>query len=176
MRLHIVASLALLPLLLPHLVGCSSGRSAEDDDGPVLPPPSQTQTRQAETPPLYDAEGNLLESNQVVAGLTLPRGLEPVRSEPRLHVYTSRVPTDKVARYFGVRLLTGQVVRIGQGAIFKAADVRDVRGGSIKLEVSVLSGSAAPTRVEIIELPPVPEHPLSDQEVRALLRQSHANE
>lgn len=165
-----------MPLALVLLVGCSGGRSAEDEHGPALPAPSVPQQRQAQTPPLYDADGNLLESDVVVAGLRLPRGLDEARSEDRIHVYTSRVPTDKVARYFGVRLLTGQVVRVGQGAVFKAADVRGVRGGSIKLEVSVLAGSAAPTRVQITELPTAPARPLSDSEVRALLKQAAPTE
>lgn len=168
------ATSALLGFAL--LSGCSGGRSAEDEHGPALPPPSGPQQRAAQAPPLYDAEGNLLESDVVVAGLRLPRGLDVARSEERVHVYTSRVPTDKMARYFGVRLLTGQVVRVGPGAVFKAADVRGVRGGSVKLEVSVLSGSAAPTRVQIIELPTAPQRPLSDSEVRALLKQSARTE
>jgi len=171
-----VSPLALLPLLWLLGTSCSGGRSAEDENGPAVPAPSPSQTRESQAPALYDDEGNLLESDVVVAGLRLPRGLDLARAEDRIHVYTSRVPTDKVARYFGVRLLTGQVVRIGQGAVFKAADVRGVRGGSVKLEVSVLSGSAAPTRVQIIELPPPPVHPLSDSEVRALLKQGRANE
>jgi len=161
-------------LLLVGASACSGGRAAEDEHGPALPRARNgAQVTHTSPAPLYDDEGNLLESDQVVAGLTLPVGLEQARSEPRIHVYTSRVPTDKVARYFGARLMTGQVVRIGQGAVFKSADVRNVRGGSVKLEVSVLAGSASPTRVEIIELPTAPVHPMSDQEVRRLLQQGH---
>ena len=71
--------------------------------------------------PLYDDEGNLLESDRVVAGLRLPRGLDTIVDDDRVHIYETRVPITKVHRYFGPRLITGEVDQLGSGAVFRAA-------------------------------------------------------
>ncbi len=106
---------------------------------------------------LYDAEGNLLASGKKVAGLTLPRGLEPSTKRARSRSYTTKVPLNKVLRFFGPRLQTGTVDRIGQGIIYRQAIPRGVKGGVVKLDVSVLPSSKGGARVEIVELPPPPK-------------------
>lgn len=110
--------------------------------------------------PLYDANGELLPSSDVVVGLTLPRGMteRPVAGDRR-HVYVTPVPLEKVQAYFGPRLITGQVDRIGAGAVFRRAAPREARGGIVSLDVGIYPVPRGGTRVEIYELPPVPQTP-----------------
>lgn len=113
---------------------------------------------------LYDDDGNLLESDVVVAGLRLPRGLEEKLVEERSHTYESRVPIEKIIAYFGPRLMTGAIDRMGSGAVFRAAEPSGARGGVVKLDVSILPMGTSRTRVAIFELPPVPENPPPEAE------------
>lgn len=119
---------------------------------PVLP-----RERESAGEALYDVEGELLESSSRLAGLVLPRGLELVLDEERRHVYESPVPLTKMQRYFGVRLLTGQVDPVpGGGVTYVDALPRDVRGGQVRLDVTIEPSSRSPSRVEIIERRPPP--------------------
>ncbi|MCG8555304.1 MAG: hypothetical protein MJD61_08455 [Proteobacteria bacterium] len=121
---------------------------------------------------LYDAEGNLLPSEQVLSGLTLPRGLTRKRAMRRRWVYESRVPVDKLRRYFGLRLITGQIRPGGGGITYVAATPREAKGGVVKLDVKV--GDHPSTRgiavVDIRELPPPPINPPSDRELRQIMK------
>ncbi len=114
---------------------------------------------------LYDAEGQLRESDEVIAGLVLPRGLELDRHAGRRHVYRTSLPRTKLAAYFGPRLFTGAVDRVGgDGAIYRAATVQGVRGSAVRMDVSILPIGGR-TRVEVFELPPVPVNPPSPEEM-----------
>lgn len=116
---------------------------------------------------LYDAEGDLRESEDVVAGLILPRGLELSRENERRHIYSSSVPRAKLLGYFGPRLFTGAVDPIGDGAIFRGATVQGAVGSAVRLDVSILQ-TGPTSRIEIYELPPMPENPPSPAELRRL--------
>jgi hypothetical protein len=146
------------------------GLSACGDDGAAeLPTPvvQQPETRSAADDPdrLYDDEGNLLESDEVVVGLRLPRGLEEVARRDRLYAYTSSVPLDKLIAYFGPRLITGVIDRHGSTAIFREARPRDARGGVIPLDVAIMPMDRTRTRIEIREIPPPPAQLPSEDEV-----------
>ncbi|MEM6958249.1 MAG: hypothetical protein AAF411_01105 [Myxococcota bacterium] len=119
---------------------------------------------------LYDEEGNLRESDETVAGLVLPRGLELTREAERTHIYSTPVPRDKLLAYFGPRLFTGAVDAIGDGAIYRGARVNGARGSEVRLDVSVLR-TGARTRVEITELPPMPANLPTPAEVQARYRE-----
>lgn len=148
------------------------------DDGPELPEqlapapePPRAEDRAA-TERIYGDDGELLESEVTVAGLTLPRGLETVTEEERRHVYRTGVPLHEVQSYFGVRLVTGEVdARRGGGATYIDAVPRDVRGGAVRLDVTIEPSSAARTRVEIIEREPEPVTPPSEEESLRRLRE-----
>lgn len=112
----------------------------------------------------YDAEGNLREGDEVIVGLTMPRGLTPQeRPEERKHVYYTSIPIEKVVAYFGPRLFTGSVDRVGDGAIYRAARPVGVTENVVRLDVSVLKAGLR-TRVEVVELPPMPASPPSPAE------------
>jgi hypothetical protein len=75
-----------------------------------------------------------------------------------------------VQRYFGPRLLTGQVDRIGNGAVYRRATPRDAQGGTVYLDVSVTPTSQG-TRVDVIELPPAPAKLPSPSEIERQVRE-----
>ena len=139
-------------------MGCGGEPDAPVVSEEVAPPPvvPQAETRQAPEP-LYGADGELLESDELVAGLRLPRGLTPMLSEDRRHVYRSDVPLVKMQRYFGPRLVTGQVdTRPSGRATYVDAVPRDVRGGEVHLDVTIEPASGMVSRVEIVERMPAP--------------------
>ncbi|MBX3248947.1 MAG: hypothetical protein KF901_17350 [Myxococcales bacterium] len=140
--------------------GCGRCGGVQTDEGtPRSEAPDPEAPAGAQGEPLYDANGDLLPSREVVAGLTLPRGLtkRPLAGERR-HVYVTQVPLAKVQAYFGPRLITGQVDRVGAGAVFRRAVPREARGGVVHLDVGVYPVPRGGARVEIYELPPVPQN------------------
>lgn len=154
--------------LLAALSGCGSCGSDEVETVPYETEPVDPSVFDLEDDPnqLYDREGNLLPSETVVAGLALPRGVEerPSRGERR-HTYSTEVEMGKVQRYFGPRLMTGEVDRVGSAAVFRAAVPRDVQGGVVRLDVGLYPTPRGGTRIEIHELPPPPQTPISPEEL-----------
>jgi hypothetical protein len=158
--------------VLLALAGCG-GDEEESLPEVVAPVPEVEAPEAPDLPePLYGEDGALLESDVTVAGLVLPRGLEPVLEEERRHVYRSDVPLPRVLQYFGVRLVTGQVDALsGGGATYRDAVPRDVRGGAVHLDVTIEGSSVARTRIEILELAPAPTTPPSEAEMVRRLEQ-----
>ncbi len=143
-------------LLLCVLYGCGGG-TPEEADEIIAPPPTREEIEpEPEAPPLYGPDGELLPSDDVLAGLTLPRGLEEVIAEERRHVYRSPAPYFKVRAYFRERLFTGQVEDRGGGVEWVDAVPTDARGGVVHMDVMVSPGSDDMTRVEIREIAPAP--------------------
>ena len=136
---------------------------------PVEPPPQAPGTPDsvtAEEAPtrekivyIYDANGALIPSDDFVAGVRLPRGLELFREERGIHVYRIRAPIGKVLSYFGPMLITGKVERQGKGAVYRTASVRGAEVSPTKVDVSILDIGNGLTRVSITELPPPPAYP-----------------
>ncbi len=157
--------------MAPILIAIASlGLAACGDDDGERPPAPVVQEVQPPAPEddpesLYDREGNLLESDVVVAGLTLPRGLDAAGEMDRFHAYRSSVPIGKLQAYFGPRLITGQVDQHGSGAVYREAVPREARGGIVKMDVAIIPMSQVATRIEIREIPPVPENPPSEADV-----------
>ncbi len=149
------------------VTACGSHGSDNHRGQRIAPVKPATRTRAKPPPPLYGPNGALLPSDRSIAGLEMPRGLEQTIEARRRHVFTTRVPLAKVQRYFGTRLITGQVDRIGEGAVFHAAVPRHVEGGVVKLDVSILPIPGDKTRVEVVELAPPPVHPPSEALIRA---------
>ncbi len=156
-------------LLALLLAGCGQGGEPPPPAPPPPPSPAAPEARaEPGGGPLYDAQGELLPSGEVVAGLALPRGLQPVLTSDREHVYRTKVSLQRLQRYFGPRLLTGKVEPLGGGVVYREAVARDARGAKVKLDVKLVPGAAG-TRVEIVELPPSPPKPppLEELERRA---------
>ncbi|MBK8171317.1 MAG: hypothetical protein IPK60_13355 [Sandaracinaceae bacterium] len=119
---------------------------------------------------LYDDNGELLESNLRIASLALPRGLTEKFTEGRLHSYETTVPAEKLQRYFGPRLITGSVERIGEGAIYRMANVRGAPSSSPRVDVAILPLSTQRYSVAITELARETAHPPSEESLREALR------
>ena len=100
-----------LALLAAALVlgGCTS----KPEPAEPAPRPTETAEAAAESAPqprrqrIIDPQGRLIPSDDFLAGVRLPRGMELVREEALLHVYHIRAPIEKVLGYFGPMLITG---------------------------------------------------------------------
>jgi len=155
----------LATVLAAVVVGCGDDASRAEDQ--LWAPRDRAQAESEErAPPLYDAEGNLLPSGEKIAGLELPRGLaeQEELSQDRRHTFHSEVPMRKLQEFFGTRLITGEVDRLGGGAVYRNAVPKGVRGGVVRMDVSILPMRGGDTRVQIDELPPTPDNPPSEAE------------
>jgi len=163
MRLRLALSLAAL------LAAAACGDDGDDAEAARRSASGGDRPSSRADAPVFGTDGQLLESDTVVAGLRVPRGLETVLDEERSHVYHSRVPLRKLQAYFGERLITGEVDRMGDGAIYRGAVPRGVTGGVVRMDVSILPMSRDRARVEIVELPPTPTNPLTEQQYNEAL-------
>ncbi|MCC6873795.1 MAG: hypothetical protein IT378_05730 [Sandaracinaceae bacterium] len=156
------------------LFACSEGPSTQGLGAPVAPPPPRSARPAPEA--LYGPEGELLESDERVAGLALPRGLSLTREDGRLHVYASRAPVEKLLRYFGPRLDTLNVEQRGTIVVYHDATPRHGRGGLVRLDVTIQPSSAHAARLEIYERPPPPPPgtQISEEEIRRALERAQA--
>lgn len=149
---------------------CGGGGEAPSLPEEVAPPPEVERAPRAPArDPLYGDDGELLESDTRVAGLVLPRGLEPTVQSDRRHAYRTQVPLAKLQSYFGVRLVTGQVDTRPNGSVtYVDALPRGVRGGEVRLDVTVepVTGGA---RVEVVErAPPMVDPPSEAESLRTV--------
>ncbi|MEM7447271.1 MAG: hypothetical protein AAF355_03415 [Myxococcota bacterium] len=158
-------------------VGCRSEPSeAEVQELPVVIEPQETAAVEPARP-TYDDEGALLGGSDVIAGLRMPRGLRLEAEERRKHRYRTEVPIAKVLQYFGPRLFTGQVEKIGaQGAAYRYAVPRGVRGGQVKLDVVVRAMPDGGAQIEVVERVPPSKDPPSANELRRLYLQKQRYE
>ncbi|MCA9602909.1 MAG: hypothetical protein R3A78_00490 [Polyangiales bacterium] len=111
----------------------------------------------------FDRTGELLESKTKLEGLPLPVDLGPEVVLNGAHVYKSRLPIDKLVRYFTKHLNPEEIQYVGRGARFKHATVADVEDGP-PLNVSI-APAGSQTRVEIEIIRPPPENPVPESEL-----------
>jgi hypothetical protein len=156
------------------LVACwvSAGCNAPASYDAPVQLPVQVHDPKADKPAalqLYDADGRLLPSDEVVAGLPLPRGLRFRSEQAGTRIYTSYVPLEKLQGYFGPRLITGKVKHGGGAITYVAAVPADARGGVVQLDVRLGANLSRPglSFVELREIPPTPENPPSEAEIRS---------
>lgn len=156
--------------LFALLVG-ACGTAPSDSEGeapaPIAPPPSRAELVD-EPPPIRGADGELLESEDRILGLVLPRGLEVASEIGTRHVYRTDQPLALVLRYFGTRLVTGVVERDGAEATYRNAIPAGIDPATaVHMDVRIGPTSGAAARIEITELaPPLLSEP-SEEEVRA---------
>lgn len=153
------------------LSGCGRRASQEETDPAASAVVEDDAARNGvAAPPLYNAQGQVLPSEDRIAGLVLPRGLTEVRKTERKRVFRSEVPIRKLLEYFGPKLFTGTVERVGPGAVYRKATVQGVLRSSIKLDVAVLEIGEGLTRVSVKEIPPPPRSAPSLDETRTEAR------
>jgi hypothetical protein len=147
-------------VVLAALAGCSSRSESPEQRAPA------SRAEQAETdeapkrrpPRKFDVEGRLIPSNEYIAGIRLPQGVELFRADEVTHVYRMRAPIDKVLAYFGPMMITGNVERRGKGAVYKRASVRGAEVNPTKVDLSILEIGSNLVRISVTELPPPPTH------------------
>ena len=137
-------------------------RALERAESPAQPPPE----------PLYGDDGLLLESDRVIAGLPMPRGLELRHEGERRHVFHGELPPADLLRYFGPRLITGEVTQLGEGAVYRNGAPRGAKGAVVRLDVAVRPTHKG-AQVEVFEIPPVPKDPPSRGELAETLERQH---
>jgi len=159
-------------VILTALTACSSRSEA-----PVQPaaasPSEQVENaeKQKRRPPrIFDVEGRLIPSDDYIAGIRLPRGVELFRADEVTHVYRMRAPIDKVLAYFGPMMITGNVERRGKGAVYKRASVRGAEVNPTKVDLSILEIGSNLVRISVTELPPPPTHIQSANHTKAAAR------
>jgi len=163
-------AVGLRPALALLCVACSGGPTDTEGESAdfIAPPPGPEAIGEPPPPPVVGPDGELLESDERVLGLVLPRGLEEGAAYDLRHVYTTDQPLDLVLRYFGTRLVTGVVERSGLEATYRNAIPAGIDASSaVHMDVVIGPTSGASARIEIIELPsPILAEP-SEEEVRA---------
>lgn len=161
-------------ILLAAIAGCSAKSNAPDQ------PVGVTQDEEAEEarapkprpPRIFDVEGRLIPSNEYIAGIRLPRGIELFRADEVTHVYRMRAPIDRVLAYFGPMMITGNVERRGKGAVYKRASVRGAEVNPTKVDLSILEVGSNLVRISVTELPPPPTHVPGASHTKAAARET----
>ena len=133
------------------VVACSDDkRAAEGAQAPKAAPKAAVKVDRVR---YYDDKGNLLPSEQVVAGVTLPVGLKQRSRRERRTVFTMtrEVPFKKVVAYFGPRLFTGQVEASDHEVAYLKAVPNDQLDALVKLDVRVSKRMGGETDVTLVE-------------------------
>lgn len=176
---HRVGALTLVALALASVVcalpACSVDRPPSTQGvGEPLPTPPPRPRRED---PVYGPDGLPRESEEQIAGLALPLGLEEIEAlrEERRHVYRSTVPPAKLLRYFGPRLNTLEIEHRGERVTYRDAAPQGVQGGVVKLDVTIEPSSDASARVTVYERPPPPPEGvvIPEEEIRRHFEQLH---
>jgi hypothetical protein len=172
----------LLGIVLVHAsAGCRHRQAVapEERKRELLKPPD-VQREQAEDErkrQLIDQEGDLVPSDQIVAGVVLPRGLLLRSLAPPEWTYRGEhLPPAALERYFTARLLTSEITRTKDGMVtFDLAQPKDdPKAPPITLRITRLMGAESTTEVYIRQTVPGRERP-SQAEAEALMRKMREN-
>jgi hypothetical protein len=157
------------------LAACSSKQRTEEAraTAPSSDATAATTERapeKARPPRIFDADGKLYASQEYAGGLAMPVGVELFRADELTRVYRIRAPIDKVLAYFGPRLITGNVKRLGDGAVYKQASVKGAEVNPTKIDVSILEIGSNLVRIQIRQIPPGPEYSPSATQTKSAAR------
>src|SRR3954471_22259899 len=117
-------------LAVASSLGCSRRNAEQEEQRRVLlRPPDNKREREeaARKAQIFDEDGDLIPSEQSVAGLLLPRGLTPgLHFEREWDFKSLETPADALERYFLPRLLTSGINHSQSGATeFLPAKIKD---------------------------------------------------
>lgn len=155
-------------------LGC--GDDARHDARGARPAAPETPTSAPMTSAtlLYDSEGNLLESDEVLGGLQLPRGLELRFELERRHIYQANVPREKLLEYLGPRLVTGRVDASDSQVVYRAARPASLSADDPRrMDVTVRSQGSRQSYFEVMLLPVVTGEPPSAMAQEEALRRMY---
>ncbi len=163
-------------ILLAVAGGCSSEQPRPQalvpDEGEVAEKETEPAEPVKRAPRIFDADGRLVASNEYVVGIPMPRGVELFRADGIHHVYRIRAPIDKVLAYFGPLMITGNVERLGKGAVYKRSSVRGAEVNPTKVDLSILEVGSNLVRISVTELPPAPTQAPSAAQTNAAASKS----
>jgi len=168
-----VASLSLACVLLLAAVGSGCSREDKKEQQRALLRPVDHRKERAvarEKRQLFDPQGELIPSEEMVAGVVMPRGLKMNRSfEREWYFRAKRVTLPALERYFGQRLLPMAVERTATSITFKDAQSKDdVDAPVVTVRIATLIGSTPTSSVYIQQAAPPRVFP-SEKEVQAKL-------
>jgi hypothetical protein len=125
-------------MALLFAIACSGDRT-EERRREILraPEPAAAVAPAPRRPPLFDENGLLLPSDEVVAGLRLPRGLKLKRTLFRHWVYETKVPLDKLNIYFTPLLYGGSLRATGKITTYTSARLRSDRSGLMRVDLQI---------------------------------------
>ena len=120
---------------------------------------------------IFDEQGRLLPSTSLVAGVRLPRGMQPEYTFEHEFYYRSDATLAQLQAYFGPRLLTGQVERGGRGTVtYVNAQPKDTtKKAYVSVRIGPAPGNSGQSEVLIRETPMMPATRPSEAESRKQL-------
>jgi len=160
-------------ILLYGLSACSAENENEKRRELLRVPKAKTQKRAGVATQMWlDEKGNLLPSDEQIAGLVLPRGLEFKRKVEFRHFYATSVPANKLHWYFSARLTTNNIRRVSGSTTYVAAKVRDGNDSTGRFDVKITPNRKpkGKSRVEIRQLAPRKPTPPLPQLMKQLKR------
>ncbi len=163
-----------LSLCVSPLTACGRPREVEERKRILAVPSAMEQIKaKVEKTRLYDDQGALQPSDEVVAGLRLPRGLTLEFQKERRWVYDTTVSQARLRAYFGPRLDTGSVSPGGGAVTYSHARAKESHG-EIFFDVVIGAKPGMPSHnfVDIRQYAPVPVKWPSDDEVRRQLAEA----
>lgn len=153
MNKHSRIAIVIVSLLCGASVGCSMQTKQEAQQRALLmpPPPVQKFNDELKKRELFDAHGELLPSDETVAGLQLPRGLTLQRKFENEWYFESQVaPAAALDRYVSSRLKPLEVDRGNGFVAFKQALVKaDPKARALTVRISAVTGSSTASEVYI---------------------------
>lgn len=165
----------LVTLLVGLSLGACSRAAKLEERREMLTAPSQAEVVKAhhENTRLFDEQGALLPSDELVSGLRLPRGLKLEFKLERRWVYDTTVSHERLREYFGPRLDTGGATPGGGAVTYKHARAKESEGAIFfDVVIGAKPGMRGHNFVDIREHAPVPVKWPSDQEVRKALAEA----
>lgn len=165
------------------LSGCKRKQEpdAAEQRKALLTPRDQRQDREefARKTQVFASDGDLLPSDQVVAGVVLPRGLALVSSFPHEWTYhANHVPAPALERYFNARLITNNLTHSVDGAVgIDMARVKDdPNAPPVTLRIYRLRGELDASEVHIRQaVPGTPGKTEAQVQAEMAAKRAHAD-
>lgn len=119
----------------------------------------------------YDLKGDLRESENAEFGIKMPLGLKEISRTETSAVFRSFLPIEKFLAFFGPRLLTGRLEKVGRGAIYRGVNT-EIEGDARRIDLRVVLFPPSKTEIDIRLLPKAKPstRKLSPDEVQELFR------
>lgn len=154
------------------LLGCSDSPKTVARSAPLAPIDLAQKHREAlEKKRLTNAQGELLPSDDSIAGLLLPRGLTRTHAFEHAWYYRTQASIEQLTQFFGTRLLTGKVERGGRGTVtYVDAQPRGLKKTAfVTVRIGPAPGGRAMREVYVKETPMMPVAYPSEAEAQAKL-------